>query len=76
MTRPALPIPSFKLAATDPTPAIAMTPSAMQAIKTPKPRKPPRRSRQIKRGAKRKAKRNGVSGIDFGAGASITSPSA
>jgi len=28
------PVPSLKLAETDPTPAIAITPSAMQAMKT------------------------------------------
>ena len=41
--------PSARLAATEPTPAIAMTPSTMQAMKTPKPRSPPRSSRQAKR---------------------------
>src|SRR5262249_39213005 len=52
ITRPALPMPSLRLAATEPTPAIAKTPSAMQAMKTPKPRRPPRKSRQANRPAK------------------------
>src|ERR1700751_5269473 len=56
ITRPALPMPSLRLAATEPTPAIAKTPSAMQAMKTPKPRSPPRKSRQAKRQANRPAK--------------------
>jgi hypothetical protein len=38
----------------------------MQAMKTAKPRKPPRSSRQ--------AKRSGISRFGFGAGASITRP--
>src|SRR5215831_7328041 len=52
ITRPALPMPSVRLPATEPTPAIAKTPSAMQAMKTPKPRRPPRKSRQANRPAK------------------------
>src|ERR1700756_2886749 len=56
ITRPAFPMPSLRLAATEPTPAIAKTPSAMQAMKTPKPRSPPRKSRQANRQAKRPAK--------------------
>ena len=51
ITRPAREMPSARLCATEPTPAMAMTPSAMQATKTPKPRKPPRSSRQAKRNA-------------------------
>jgi hypothetical protein len=65
---PALETPSTRPAATEPTPAIASTPSAMQAMKTPKPRKPPRSSRQ--------AKRSGIKRFGFVAGASITRPSA
>src|SRR5208282_818950 len=53
ITWPALAIPSARLAATEPTPAIARTPSAMQAMKTPKPRNPPRNSRHAKRNASR-----------------------
>jgi hypothetical protein len=51
ITPPARERPSARLCATEPTPAIAMTPSAMQATKTPKPRNPPRNSRQAKRSA-------------------------
>src|SRR6516225_127698 len=60
ITRPALPMPSVRLAATEPTPAIAETPSAIQAMKTPKPRRPPRRSRQANRPAKPYPAANGV----------------
>src|SRR5580658_7446922 len=50
---PAVAMPSARLAATEPTPEIAITPSTMQAMKTPKPCRPPRRSRQAKRSASR-----------------------
>src|SRR3974390_628008 len=51
-SRPALPMPSVRLAAPQPTPAIAKTPSAIQAMKTPKLRRPPRKSRHANRPAK------------------------
>src|SRR5580692_11332582 len=71
MVRPAPATPSLRLAATEPTPAIAMTPSAMQAMNTPKPRKPPRNSRQAKRNAKRSAKPCVICCSGLIAGASI-----
>src|SRR5215831_19451044 len=63
ITRPALPMPSVRLPATEPTPAIAKTPSAIQAMKTPKPRRPPRKSRQANRPAK-PADHPPASGVD------------
>ena len=68
MICPAPPMPSVRLAATEPTPAMAITPSAMQAMKTAKPRKPPRSSRQ--------AKRSAVNRLALGTGACISEPSA
>src|SRR5262249_24745288 len=45
MVRPSRASPSTSACADDPTPAIAKTPSAMQAMNTPNPRTPPRSSR-------------------------------
>ena len=49
MTRPSRSMPSVRLRENEPTPAIAITPSAMQATKMRKPCKPPRNSRSAKR---------------------------
>src|SRR5215510_7671680 len=49
MTRPSRASPSTSARADEPTPAMAKTPSAMQAMNTPKPRTPPRSSRSASR---------------------------
>src|SRR5258707_1254214 len=49
IARPSRASPSTRPWANEPTPAIAVTPSAMQAMKTPKPRTPPRNSRNARR---------------------------
>ena len=49
MLRPSCASPSERLRAKEPTPAIAMTPSAMQAMKIRKPRSPARISRSASR---------------------------
>ena len=49
IARPSRASPSTRPWANEPTPAIAVTPSAMQAMNTPKPRTPPRNSRNARR---------------------------
>src|SRR3954469_20127099 len=49
MRQPSWASPSVSERAIDDTPAMAATPSAMQARKTPNPRKPPRNSRRASR---------------------------
>ena len=61
MTRPSRASPSVRLRENEPTPAIAITPSAMQAMKMRKPRKP---AAQF---AERKAQRTELRGARGGA---------
>src|ERR1051325_3393714 len=49
MARPSRASPSTSACADEPTPAMAKTPSAMQAMNTPNPRTPPRNSRSASR---------------------------
>ena len=49
ISRPSRASPLARLSANEPTPAIAMTPSAIQATKIRKPCKPPRNSRSARR---------------------------
>src|SRR5262249_6433398 len=55
ITWPSRSMPSVRLRENEPTPAIAITPSAMQATKMRKPCSPPRNSRS--------AKRSGLNGV-------------
>src|SRR3954468_22261696 len=60
--RPSRPSPSVREREIDETPAIAATPSAMQARNTPKPLRPPRSSRRARRSTSGRAGRRGLRG--------------
>src|SRR5262249_50452242 len=71
MARPSRASPSTSALADEPTPAMAKTPSAMQAMNTPNPRTPPRSSRSASRSASPNASRNASPGA-VGATAIVT----